>query len=1323
MIHDISTGESRNNARFYSVEVAEILGAHLNSEIGFLNYASQSKELINWFADEDNIEKKAAAYEEMMRYAEILQIKSLYFVILDSLNEYSIENGALFEDFVSFNVLDPLKLYDQWFFDCINSDNEFTLWMDVDKITNTRRLWLNHKVMENGDVCGVFCSALQFDDIFNELFGRYDSKNVKGFIIDQNGFIKMDSSVSEPALFFEGVTHDEAQETRHILDVNQNRVFISAIKEYLERSALNVISDFNYGFFLVEPDITILSNSPYRYLATTPIPNTSWSTVILYSAQSLFNIRLLLQPLLVIMSVFLLYAAVSSELIKRMVFTPLKRLTGSVSSAGFDSSGIFGINRDDEIGELARTMQETWNHLNDYNAKLFISMRERERKARFLHAVNTMTAILLNAENESAFETSLPEGIRFMADCMNLDHVYIWRNEIRDGNLHFVQMYQWTKDISQEKNLVPAADRVFSYNKDTPQWLEQFWKSKCIFGPVNTMPSPERELLESYNIKSILAVPVYLHGNFWGFVSYDVCHEERTMQQDEIDILRSGSLIMVSAINRNEQEAALNQHTQLLQTLNLAASVLLNPKISEFENNLHHAMGIIANAVNADRVYIGKNYTHQGERYVTQIYEWTEDTGPLESDKYTLSISYRNNLPEWEEILAKGQCINSLVRNMSVESQAALSSQNILSIFVVPVFLHDQFWGFVGFDDCHQERIFTENEETIIRSSCLMIGNAFLRHDDVTEIVRLQADLEEALKEAQAASRAKSAFLANMSHEIRTPLNSIMGFSELALDDEVSSRTSDYLSKIIENAEWLLQIVNDILNISKIESGKIDMEQIPFDIHELFVSCKTTILPKAIEKGIYLHFFAEPSTGKMPLGDPTKLRHVLVNLLSNAVKFTNTGTINFIMEIKDKTEKTVTMHFEVKDSGIGMTKEQIDRIFEPFMQAESGTTRKYGGTGLGLAIAKNLIEIMGGHLSVDSTPGIGSNFFFDLTFDMIDITEDEAFAQKTMFNEIGKPAFEGEVLLCEDNNMNQQVICEHLARVGLKTVVAENGKIGVEFVQSRKEKNESLFNLIFMDMHMPVMDGLEASDKIHELGTDIPIVALTANVMSDDMEVYKSHGITDCLGKPFSSQELWRCLLKYFTPLSISSPEKKEQIEAENELQNKIELLFMKNNKNKYEEINRTLKEGDIKLAHRLTHTLKSNAGQIGRHSLQKIAAEVERQLKNGKNEVTPQQKVLLKTALEETLSQLEARFASKQKTPQTENDLPFDNKSALELLEKLEPLLKSSNSECLSFINSLYRIPGSEELIQQMESFDFEPASSTFDKLFGKLKEKLEIA
>jgi signal transduction histidine kinase/ActR/RegA family two-component response regulator len=402
------------------------------------------------------------------------------------------------------------------------------------------------------------------------------------------------------------------------------------------------------------------------------------------------------------------------------------------------------------------------------------------------------------------------------------------------------------------------------------------------------------------------------------------------------------------------------------------------------------------------------------------------------------------------------------------------------------------------------------------------------------ELNKSQEELKFALEAAKAADNSKSAFLAHMSHEIRTPMNSILGFSELAMDGEVSDKTKDYLTKIHTNADWLLQIINNILDISKIESGKMELEKIPFDMHELFVSCRTLILPKAVEKGLMLHFYAEPSIGQRPLGDPTRLRQVFVNLLSNAIKFTESGMIKLYTEILDKTKSTTTMHFEVIDSGIGMTAEQIDKVFNPFAQAETGTTRKYGGTGLGLSITKNIVELMGGKLVVESTPGLGSKFWFNLTFETMEAPIDKT-EKKILLHDNERPVFSGEILVCEDNDMNQMVICEHLERIGLKAVIAENGKVGVDIVKERMEKNEKMFDLIFMDMHMPVMDGLEAASEIQKLNAGIPIVAMTANIMSNDIEVYKTSGMNDYIGKPFTSQELWQCLMRYLEPVSMGT--------------------------------------------------------------------------------------------------------------------------------------------------------------------------------------------
>ena len=601
-----------------------------------------------------------------------------------------------------------------------------------------------------------------------------------------------------------------------------------------------------------------------------------------------------------------------------------------------------------------------------------------------------------------------------------------------------------------------------------------------------------------------------------------------------------------------------------------------------------------------------------------------------------------------------------------------------------------------------------------------------------TMLKRPYNEVDHLRREAEIASLSKSTFLANMSNEIRTPMNSIMGFSELALDGEVSPATRDYLDKIYTNAEWLLHIINDILDISKVESGKMELENIPFDMQKLFAGCRTLITPKAAEKNIMLHFYAEPSIGKLPVGDPTRLRQVLENLLSNAVKFTDTGAVKLRAVIKEAGEKDIRVYFEVKDSGIGMTQEQIKKIFDPFMQAESGTTRKYGGTGLGLAITKNIVELMGGTLSVESTPGAGSKFSFELTFDAIDVSDDVVAEKQTAFNKIiitglERPLFKREILLCEDNVMNQQVICEYLARVGIKTVVAENGKIGVEMVQSRKKKGEKQFDLVFMDMHMPVMDGLEAAAKIFELDADIPIVALTANIMLNDMEAYRKNGINDYLGKPFTSQELWNCLKNYFTP-EINQPEpadtseKNTPAEEEARFQKALRKMFVKNNSEKHKDITEALEKNDIKLAHRLTHNLKSNAGHLGKIHLQQVAEKVENSLKDGENLATPDQLEALETELKVALAEFRANstplsarpFVSAGKT-EAVMELP-DKHFALELLEELVPLIESGNPECWKYIDKLRLIPGSEKLINQITDLDFDQAIITLAELKKKL-------
>ena len=418
-------------------------------------------------------------------------------------------------------------------------------------------------------------------------------------------------------------------------------------------------------------------------------------------------------------------------------------------------------------------------------------------------------------------------------------------------------------------------------------------------------------------------------------------------------------------------------------------------------------------------------------------------------------------------------------------------------------------------------------------------------------------------EQAKADSKAKSQFIANISHEIRTPMNSILGYSELALDDNISESTRGYLDRIILNAKWLLGIINDVLDISKIESGNLELEEVPFSIDEVLEYCRTLTTPASATKEVGLEFYADFDFNRpydRLIGDPTKLGQIIVNLLSNAIKFTHEGTVKCSItcevldnevqnnevqnseiqnnEIQDNEvqnneasiKETCRLRFEVTDTGIGLTEKQISKIFEPFMQADTSTTRKYGGTGLGLAITRRLIEAMGGDLSIKSKPGHGSKFSFTLDFK---VAEQRKLSTYIEGGHIDKPTFnKSEVLVVDDNDMNLGVVCEHLKRVGLTCIIAKDGSSAVELVEKRIKNGEKPFELIFMDIHMPKMDGRQASTIISGLNTGTPIIAMTAEVLSLPDEVsYKNCGMEGYISKPFTTQDLWRCLVRYLEPV------------------------------------------------------------------------------------------------------------------------------------------------------------------------------------------------
>ena len=1030
-------------------------------------------------------------------------------------------------------------------------------------------------------------------------------------------------------------------------------------------------------------------------------------------------------------AVFLSAGGIKSSLLSPVLVS--NKLWGAVSFQDHTNERDFCTDEVDFLSSAARLCANAIirNNKTQDLVKAMEAITRRDMMMETLH----QTSVTFISRSEKTFSESIASGIKPIASIAGIDRISVWRNYTKQNALHAERLYCWDRETTDEAALSEGLTE-FSYNSAVPRWEGLFRNNRSINSPAALLP--EAALLKSFGITSVFITPVFVGNALWGFVFFQDRRNERYFERDYADMLRYAAFLLVNASMRAETEREtadmekkakliqekmikdIEYRDKLLEAVNHAAAFLLHSDTETFQNNLSQSMEAIAHAVNVDCVYIWKNHRGEnGKLYCSQLTEWTSKSTIFLSDA-TL-YSYSEVFPGWEETLANGECINGLLRDMPLQAQSFLSPIGIVSVLVVPVFMEGQFWGFVGFDDWQNERKFTETEVNILHSGSMLIGNAFQRYDMLQKIREASIELEAALEKANEASRAKSTFLANMSHEIRTPMNSIIGFSELALADDLPVKTRGYLKTILENSELLLHIINDILDISKIEAGKTTLINSPFNLYDVFSHCQAAIKKKAEEKGIALYCYTEPVMEKKLLGDSFKLSQVLINLLNNAVKFTNAGMVKLLSTLAACDENKATILFEVEDSGIGMTQEQISRVFEPFAQADDSIERKYGGTGLGLTIVKNILEMMGSELKVESAPGLGSKFRFEITFDLVDVPPDDLPSDMTLQSKIEKPRFNGEILICEDSTMNQEVICAHLARVGIETVVANNGKEGVDIVSARladssTQNKKKPFDLIFMDIHMPVMNGLEAASQIAAMGIETPIVPLTANIMHNDLEAYKSCGMTGYLGKPFKSQELWQCLTKYLPPLNTGAADKDFQELADETLQKLLKLNFVKSNQTVAAGIKTALEEGDTVLAHRLAHTLKGNAAQIGEMRLSESAALAEKLLQTDKPDhlLVNKQIELLETELKPVLDKL-APLLAETETP----DKPkiTDKKKIREIFERLESMLTNNNPQCINLLDDVRMIPGALTLAQQIEDFEFRQAALSLKRLITEDK------
>lgn len=428
-------------------------------------------------------------------------------------------------------------------------------------------------------------------------------------------------------------------------------------------------------------------------------------------------------------------------------------------------------------------------------------------------------------------------------------------------------------------------------------------------------------------------------------------------------------------------------------------------------------------------------------------------------------------------------------------------------------------------------------------SLCRSIRHArscYARRAAEEELRQKNTQLEILLEQAKAATVAKTQFLANVSHEIRTPMTAIIGFVELLEESVDGSGACEILDTIHQNSQYLLELINDMLDVSKIEAGKLQCEHIAFSPKSLMDDVTSLMRPRATKRGLSLEVHYTSVMPAMILSDPTRLRQVLINLIGNAIKFTETGSILVLVGVDDggKADESDSfsasdsmIHFVVADSGIGMSPEQMEKIFQPFTQADSSTSRRFGGTGLGLTISQNIVSLLGGNIEIHSDPGRGSIFRASIPTGPIDQTNVDsqpepsgvrATEKRTSF-EIDRPC---QILLAEDYPDNQRLIAHVLKKAGTDVSIAGNGQEAVDAVLEA-QANGTPFDIVLMDMQMPVMDGLEATRQLRAKGLNLPIVALTANAMTSDRQKFYDAGCDAFLAKPIDWRELAATIDKF----------------------------------------------------------------------------------------------------------------------------------------------------------------------------------------------------
>ncbi len=625
---------------------------------------------------------------------------------------------------------------------------------------------------------------------------------------------------------------------------------------------------------------------------------------------------------------------------------------------------------------------------------------------------------------------------------------------------------------------------------------------------------------------------------------------------------------------------------------------------------------------------------------------------------------------------------------------------------------------------------------------------------DITWRKQLEKELVAAKEAAEAANLAKSRFLATMSHELRTPMNAVMGMTYLCLQTETTSKQQYYLSTIFSSSQGLLRILNDILDLSKIEAGKLAIESVDFRLRDVLEGVINILAIKANEKGLDLLLSEDTNCPQSLVGDPVRLGQILINLVGNAIKFTDSGEVVIAVEPITEGPEGIMLRFSVRDTGIGLTQEQMSHLFEPFSQVDSSSSRKFGGTGLGLSICNRLVGMMGGRIYVESQPGKGSTFTFTVVCGRSNKKHETSSAPVVEVEGTVKPLAHAHpdtdialrfkdvrALVVEDNEINQAVTADLLEVTGIDVTVAKDGREGIAALR------DGDFDLVLMDIEMPVMDGYEAAAAIREdpRFSDVPIIAMTAHAMSGTRNKAIQAGMNDHITKPIDPRHLYSLIAKWISSKNITKKpivpiERKSGLEesssdppgfdvslglkrltGDRKLYRNLLSSFSEKHGRAADEIRSALRDNDVELAKRQAHTLQGVAGTIGATDLQSAVRDLEAALGQKDQRAWEERLDSVRRSLEQTLfstgrlrSELEEALAGSSGNPED-----FDFVKLSTLLAELKLFLENSDGRAVKTAEFITQYAKSsscraevEKLERLVKGYDYDAALEVLGRL-----------